>query len=116
MSRKFANAPRSWWRNEFHDHPGRPQKLDDAYIIGGTTKVEKTYCKPCFATDVNEIIERNEVYRQLGRQVDLQSKEEVGAYRTLQLVLSVCSINPLAYNHLKSSVDHTTGLPEIAGH
>jgi hypothetical protein len=84
-------ASRSWWRNEFYDHPGRAEKRDDAYVVatGGTTKVEKVYCKPCFDADIAEIIARDELDLGLGRRNDVRSRDEITTRRTLHLVLSI---------------------------
>jgi len=75
-------ASRSWWREEYYDHPGRAEKRDDAYIIsmGGNTKVEKVYCKPCFNTDISELTARDEVDRSLGRRNNVRSREEIVTY------------------------------------
>ena len=62
-------ASRSWWRNQFYDHPGRSEKREDAYVMAsvGSIKVEKVYCIPCFNADVAEIITRDEVDLSLSR-------------------------------------------------
>jgi hypothetical protein len=94
MFGQTTRSNRTWWRNEFYDHPGRAQKLDDAYVVSsGGTKVEKVYCKPCFDADVNELLVRDEADLNLGRQNDQQSKEEIIAYCTSKLVFSVRSRN-----------------------
>ena len=82
-------ASRSWWRNEFYDHPGRAEKCDDAYVVatGGTTKVEKVYCIPCFDADVTEIIARDEMDLGLGRRNNVRSRDEITTHRTSWLFI-----------------------------
>ena len=78
MSQQPSKAPRSWWQNEFYDHPAQAQKLNDAYLITtGGTRVEKVYCRACFEADVNETLAREEKDRDLGRINDVRSREDV---------------------------------------
>ena len=81
-------ASRSWWRNQFYDHPGRAEKRDDAYVVatGGTTKVEKVYCVPCFDADTVEIIVRDEMDLGLGRRNNVRSREEIATHCMSNLV------------------------------
>lgn len=75
-------AGRSWWRNQFHDHPGRATKREDAFIVAaGGTKSEKVYCKPCFDADLAEIAMRDEVDLGLGRRNNVRSRDEIVTYR-----------------------------------
>jgi len=75
-------ASRTWWRNQFYDHPGRALKHQDAYYIapGGTTKVDKVYCKACFDVDVAELVTRDEEDLGLGRRNRARSLEEIKTY------------------------------------
>jgi hypothetical protein len=82
-------ASRSWWRNQFYDHPGRAEKREDAYVVatGGTTKVEKVYCMPCFDADVAESIARDELDLRLGRRNCIRSRDEITTHCMLHLIL-----------------------------
>ena len=70
---------RSWWRNQFYDHPGRAEKHDDAFVVPtvGTTRAEKVYCIACFEADVAEVTARDEVDLGLGRRNGIRSRAEV---------------------------------------
>ena len=63
-------ASRSWWQNQFYDHPGWSEKHEDAYVMPsvGSTKVEKVYYIPCFGVDIAEIVARDEIDLNLGQQ------------------------------------------------
>ena len=77
-------ASRSWWRNQFYDHPGWSEKREDAYVTAsvGSTKAEKVYCIPCFDANVTEIITRDEVDLRLGRRNNVRSSKEITMHRT----------------------------------
>ena len=74
------NANRSWWRKTFYDHPNAGDKSGEAYILGGSTKVLKVYCGPCFDTDLAEIIAGDENDLNLGRRNMARSREEIKIY------------------------------------
>lgn len=75
---------RSWWRNEFYDHPGRAEKRDDAYLLSqGGTQVEKVYCIACFDNDLSEIALRDETDLLLGRRNNIRSRAEAVTLCTL---------------------------------
>jgi hypothetical protein len=91
---------RTWWRNEFYDHPGRAERCDDAYVIatGGTTRVEKVYCIPCFITDTAEIVARDQTDVGLGRRNDIRSREEIITHRMSGLILYIAILLTAIWN------------------
>lgn len=53
---KNKEAPRSWWRKHFDDHPGVIAGAH--YVESGTgrTKAPKVYCKACLLADAQQIV------------------------------------------------------------
>ena len=89
-------APRTWWRNEFYDHPGRRERQEDAfYVTTGGTKLDKVYCKPCFDADFAEIVAKDAATLGLGRQNTARSREDVITHCMRQLVFLHCVSSPL---------------------
>lgn len=85
-------ASRTWWRNQFYDHPGHAEKRSDAYVVATAgikgTRAERVYCVPCFDTDLAEIIARDETDLGLGRRNNVRSGEEITTHCTLHLNFS----------------------------
>jgi len=94
MSKNATN--RSWWRKTFYDHPNAIDKSSEAYILGGSTKVLKVYCGPCFDADLTEIIAGDENDLLLGRRNMARSREEIEIYCMSRLTFFTRSENPFA--------------------
>ena len=79
MTSTHQKTSRSWWRNQFYDHPGRAGKQEDAFVVAtvGTTRSEKVYCMACFDIDVAEITARDETDLGLGRRNNVRSTDEI---------------------------------------
>ena len=105
-----AVTTRRWWRNEYYDHPGRLTKQEDAYVVGGNTKVEKVYCMPCFNGHVAEIIARDEADLYLGRRNIVRTREEVVTHGMSFHMFR----RYLTNNRLASSVVDTERSPALA--
>ena len=89
-------APRTWWCNEFYDHPGHHERHENPfYVTTGGMKLDKVYCKPCFDANFAEIVAKDVGTLGLGRQNNGQSREDIITHCTQQLVFLHCVTSTL---------------------